>query len=174
MKFSPKREVSYKYGRKVAVITFVIIFANLVASPHSEGLAVEDIGFGIILAVNTVQVFTSFEVTFFKGFLADWDKLAFVIGSARRFGHPANIGIPEKFLFTFHQTVNVRLQIFVIIYWNLLPEIIVVAYVSIAVFKSPFGFNSSFDKLEKPVPLNIMRVFNKQFNLVHALAHKPG
>src|SRR5258708_39188378 len=85
------------------------------AAPDDQSLAGEQIGFGIEMVIHREDILGSLVMTVLQTLFADGDELAFVAGSAAALGEPIDRSVPEDILFSVHDTLDIWLQVVVLV-----------------------------------------------------------
>ena len=143
------------------------------AAANGESFAIEQLCIGKIIDVNRDEVFAPFEVTFFKGLFRYGDKLTALVGRARGFGKPCDLGWLQDILLTTHRSLDVRKKRLIRGDGNPLPILSRAFNITESVFFAELRRAGFLDQPFEQLFLHIMGVFHKKLNLMDALSHYP-
>src|SRR4051794_2700997 len=121
---SIKRSVLHQHCAQISKFCFSVHFTHLVTSTYYQTLACKQITFGIEMVIQGDKIFCTLEMTLVQAFVRHRNKLALVACGSTAFRKPRNWGIPEEILLAIHCTLDIRLQVFILMNWNSVFEVV--------------------------------------------------
>ena len=153
---SQRVDVLYEDGAEVTHEASVDVIVRRMATAEYQGTSVEESALGVVAQVESHSVGTSVVVNVVQSVLAHRNKLAFVVGGARRLCIPFHLSRPQNVTFTMPHSVDVALEFLIGVDRHVMREVLISLGSRKSMVTAIFSVRATLDEAFQHVALQLL------------------